>query len=116
MGGSKQNEGREPAPVSSLMERCQRRERMKHADRLFLPEAPVDVPEDVLVVADERWDVMHMAIADRVPSVVPEIMDEQVETVGEQGPEGIVGIDRKTRCRDSERAAGRPDCRAAGRR
>ena len=69
--------------------------RMKQADLRFLSEAPVNVPDDALAVADECWDIMRAPVADRVPAVAPYIADEEIETVGEPRPEGIVGIDGK---------------------
>ena len=39
--------------------------------------------------------MMRAPVADRVPAVAPEILDEQIETAGEPRPERIVGIDRK---------------------
>ena len=49
---------------------------MIYADVQFLAEASVDVPENTPDVADESWEVARAAIADWVPAVVSDIMDE----------------------------------------
>ena len=73
----------------------QHRKRMEQADLRFLSEPPIDFPDDALTVADEVRDVMRAAVADRIPAMVPDVVDEDVETIDEARPEGIVGIDRE---------------------
>ena len=68
---------------------------MEHADLGFHPEVAVDVPEDVPVVRDEGGDVMAVNITPSTPAVVAEIVQDEVEALGQQRPEGIVHVGRK---------------------
>ena len=69
---------------------------MKHANsRLADAKAPVDALGDTFGIVDELRDVMTPSVADRVPSMVAYIVDEDVEALGETGPEREIGIGRE---------------------
>ena len=68
---------------------------MKDADRGFASPGGVDGPQNEVVIVDQRRDVVIPARADRVPAVVPEVVYDEIEGVGEQRPERIVQVDRE---------------------
>ena len=49
-----------------------------------------------IVVANESCHVVTLRPADRIPTVVSQVEDDQVEIVGQQRPERIVEIDGET--------------------
>ena len=49
-------------------------QRMRQANLRLLPETPVDIPENALLVADVRRDVARAAVADWVPAVAPDVV------------------------------------------
>lgn len=69
---------------------------MEYAYSRFFFEVPVDCIENTVVVIDKRWDAMLMNGTDRVPAVVPEVVDHHVEIVRKQRPERVIEIDRET--------------------
>ena len=69
---------------------------MEYAYSRFFFELPVDCFENTVVIIDERRDAMFMNGTDRVPAVVPEVVDHHVEIVRQQRPERIIEIDRET--------------------
>ena len=56
----------------------------------------VDGSNNVCIIPDERGDVVLSEIADRVPPVISEVVEDQIEPVGEQRLEGIVRIRGET--------------------
>ena len=69
---------------------------MENADLRLVAVVAVDGLEDPVVVADESRDVVALRPADRIPAVVSEVVDDQIEVVCQQRPERIVEIDRQT--------------------
>ena len=69
---------------------------MKHPDFGFVPVVPVDGFENTFLVTNQGRDVVILAGTDRIPAVVPEIKDDEVELVGKQRPERVIEIDRQT--------------------
>ena len=65
---------------------------MEDADLRFWSEVPVDAPGDARIVPEERLDIVCLEVADRVPAVVSEVVQDQIETGTEQRPEGIVRV------------------------
>lgn len=63
--------------------------------RFFSIEA-VDRRKNIVVVLNQCWDVMPFLIADIIPAMVSHVIDNQVEVVGQEGPERVVEIDRQT--------------------
>jgi hypothetical protein len=68
---------------------------MEHASYRLLPKVLFDASQDALVVIDERRDVMLIAVANWIPAVVAEIIDEAIEPLYEFRPKGVVGINRE---------------------
>ena len=57
---------------------------MKDADFGFLPVVPVDGFEKTFLVTDQGRNVMLLSGTDGIPSVVPEVIEDEVEVIGEQ--------------------------------
>ena len=55
---------------------------MKYADPGFFPEAPVDFADDTLGVIDEGRQVVRASVSNRVPAMVADVVDENVEKAG----------------------------------
>ena len=68
---------------------------MEYTDFWLLAEVLVNTLEDALVVRNESCDVVGPDIAQRVPAVISEIVEYDIETVGKQGPERIIQIGRQ---------------------
>ena len=63
--------------------------------RFFSIEA-VDGRKNTVVVLNQCWKVMLFLISDIIPAMVSHVIDNQVEVVGEEGPERVVEVDRQT--------------------
>ena len=62
----------------------------------FLSVVEVNRFENKVVVADKGRNIVILLWADSIPTVVSEIVDDQIKIVGQQRPEGIVEINRQT--------------------
>lgn len=69
---------------------------MKYADFRFVPVMIVDRFKNAMPVADKSRKIVILTVADGIPTVIPEVIDDEVEIVGEQRPERVIEIDRKT--------------------
>ena len=67
-----------------------------------------------VVVADQSRDVVVFDGADGVPAVISEVMDNEVEIVGQKGPKGVVEINCQTVAMAQDKAWTLPDFRDAG--
>ena len=65
-------------------DRRYRRHRMKHADPGLFSEVPIDGCYEGLIVLNEGFDAMCLAIARRIPAVIAKVIKDQVETIGQQ--------------------------------
>ena len=84
-GGRVENHERgECVAVGKLQDRRYRRHRMKHADPGLFSKVPVDGCYDGLVVLNEGPDAMRLAITHRIPAVIAKVIQDQVETIGQQ--------------------------------
>ena len=66
---------------------------MKYADSRLLPEMSVDRFEDTVVVTNQRRNVLLSQIADGIPTMVSEVIDDQIELIGQERPERVVEVD-----------------------
>ena len=69
---------------------------MKYSDFGFVPVVPVDGFENTFLITNQGRDVVLLAGTDRIPAVVPEVIDDEVKLVGKQRPERVIEIDCKT--------------------
>ena len=69
---------------------------MEDAYRRFRSETAMDLLMNQLLITDESGKVMSTEIAHRIPPVVSEVVDHQIEVLGEQRPERVVLIDGET--------------------
>ena len=69
---------------------------MKDTYFRFLPVVVVNRFENKVVVTDEGRNIVILQRADSIPTVISEIVDDQIKIVGQQRPEGIVEINRQT--------------------
>jgi len=65
---------------------------MKYADSRLLPEMAVDRLKKPVVVTNQRRNVLLSQIADGIPTMVPEVIDDQVEFIGQERPKRVVEI------------------------
>ena len=57
---------------------------MKHANiRFFFSIVKIDGFKDVALIVDQGGDVMFFSVADGIPAVIPEIVNDQVEILKE---------------------------------
>lgn len=56
------------------------------------PEVPVDRANDTEVVPDHHWHVVSGEVAERVSTVVAKVIDDNIESLEQQGPERKVRI------------------------
>ena len=113
-GRIEEDERRKPFPWWFVVKHRHRRQGMEYADFWLLAKMLVNTPEDALVVRNERCDVVHLDITQRVPTVISEVVEHDVETVGQAGTRKDNTDRSPARCCDTERAAGRPGYRVAG--
>ena len=92
----KKNACRETAASGRRQERHQRRNRMKNTYFRFFSIEAVDGRKNTVVVLNQCWKVMLFLISDIIPAMVSHVIDNQVEVVGEEGPERVVEVDRQT--------------------
>ena len=57
---------------------------MKYANFRLLPKMSVNRLEDPFVVTHERWNVVFSKIADGIPTMVAQVIDDQVEFAGQE--------------------------------
>ena len=69
---------------------------MVYANLRFASVVVVNRFEDQFMVSNQGRNVVVLAVADRVPAVIPEVIHDQVEVRREQRPERIVEIDCET--------------------
>ena len=69
---------------------------MKYAYFRFHPVVAVDRFENTVVVTDEGRNIVLLQGTDSIPTMVSEIVDNQVEIVRKERPEGIIEINRQT--------------------
>ena len=74
----------------------QRRNRMEDAYFRFFPVVMVNRFENKVVVINKGRNIVILQGADSIPTVIPEIVDDQIEIVGQQRPKGIIEINRQT--------------------
>ena len=60
------------------------------------PVVSVNRFDNQVVVADQRRDIVVSDCAYGVPAMISEVIDYEVELVGQKRPEGVVEIDRQT--------------------
>ena len=90
-GRIEENEPR--VPFGEREQGNQRRYGVKHPDRRLRSISGFDGFEDPIVVMDQRRHVVLLLEPDGIPTVVPEVVDHQVEVVREERPERVVEID-----------------------
>ena len=76
-------------------QRYQRGKGVKDADCRFAPIFAVDGFENDVVIVNQGRNVVVPLGADVVPTVVPEVVDHQVEIARKQRPEWVIEIDRE---------------------
>ena len=91
-----QHQARVVPALGGRQQRGQRRQGMEYPYRGFLSVGRVDRFQNAVLVVGQRGHVVPFRRADLVPAVVPQVMDDDIELIGEQRPEGIVQVDRKT--------------------
>ena len=69
---------------------------MENANLRFLAEMLVDLLEDSVMVADQSRHAVIFQIADCIPTVVSQVVDDEVEVLGQVRPERIVEVDGQT--------------------
>ena len=69
---------------------------MIYADFRFFPVGLVNCREDAVMVAHQSRHVMPGDGSDFIPAVVSQVMDNQVEIVHEQRPEGKIQVNCET--------------------
>ena len=69
---------------------------MEHAYSGLCSVVAVDSLSNDIVVLNQYRNIMVSEIAYRIPAMVSEIVDYQVEIVGEERPEGIIKVDCET--------------------
>lgn len=57
---------------------------MIDTDLWFLPEVTGNTPQDMFVVRGEGRNVMGSKFAPRIPSVVPKVVEDEIESLFEQ--------------------------------
>ena len=83
--------------VAAERQKGQKRgQRVIDADGRFVSEGAVYGFEDEVVIVNQGRDVVLLPAPDAVPAMVSDVVDHQVEIVGEQGPERVIEIDGKT--------------------
>jgi len=68
---------------------------MEYADVRLFPVVEVDGFQDAVLIADQVWNIVLLAVADGIPSVVSQVVENQVEIVSELGPKRVIEINRK---------------------
>ena len=61
----------------------------------FLTVEAIDRLEHSVLVAGKSFDTVVRQGTDFVPAVIPQIVDNQVEFLGQEGPERVVEVDSK---------------------
>ena len=69
---------------------------MEHSYSGLCSVVAVDSFGNDIVVLNQCRNIMVPEIAYRIPAMVPEIVDYQVEIVGEERPERIIKVNRET--------------------
>ena len=67
---------------------------MENADAGLRPKLLVDRSQDAVQIGDEHRDVVLTDRPERVPAVVADVVEDQVELVNQERPERIVQVDR----------------------
>ena len=65
---------------------------MKYADSRLRPEMCVNRLKKTVVVTNQRRNVLLSQIADGIPTMVSEVIDDQVEIIGQERPKRVVEI------------------------
>jgi len=68
---------------------------MEYADVRLSSVVEVDGFQDAVLIADQVRNIVLLAVADGVPSVVSKVVDDQVEIISELGPKRVIEINRK---------------------
>ena len=74
----------------------QRRQGVVDADSRLAAEMMIDRLQYARVVSNKRGDPVVLQRAGRVPAVVPDVVDDEIEVIQQQGPEREVEIDRES--------------------
>ena len=91
-----QHAGGKFAALVGRKQRRQSRDGVVHTDLRLMPVGLVNCLENPVVVLNQGGNRVTSDRAYRVPAVVSEVMDNHVEIVEEERPEGIIQVDGKT--------------------
>ena len=67
---------------------------MEDADGPLSSIVSVDGLDNALLIADEVWQVMALETTERIPTVICEVMDLEVEVLQEERLERTIEVDR----------------------
>ena len=76
------DEGRECFRLDVLKNGGHRRQRMKDPGLRLVPETPIDGSGNACIVPDEGGYAVRPEISDRIPAVVPEVVEDENEAIG----------------------------------
>ena len=68
---------------------------MKYACFGFLTVMAINRVENTVVVANQCRNIVPLKIAGGIPSMVPEVVDDEVEVVDQERPKRVIEIDRQ---------------------
>ena len=69
---------------------------MKHTDLWLVPKVVIDGLKDQGIILHQHGNIVFALCTNLVPAMVSQIIEDQVEVLGEQRPERVIKVDGKT--------------------